>query len=229
MQGNAALTGTLDVTGNSTVNLLNAGASTLASATITGDAAVQGNAALTGTLNVTGDSVFTGDISANDISGANLDLTGDFNVTGTSVFTGDISANDISGANLDLTGDFNVTGTSVFTGDISANDISGANLDLTGDFNVTGASVFTGDISANDISGANLDLTGSLNANNIVAVGDISGATFRGNDAFSTADLKVPDTHAPGGSNQDFNVSDTYNGYTIFQVVNCLKEFGFLQ
>ena len=198
---NLDLAGDFNVTGNSTVNLLNAGASTLASATITGDAAVQGNAALTGTLNVTGDSVFTGDISANDISGANLDLTGDFNVTGTSVFTGDISAN----------------------------DISGANLDLTGDFNVTGASVFTGDISANDISGANLDLTGSLNANNIVAVGDISGATFRGNDAFSTADLKVPDTHAPGGSNQDFNVSDTYNGYTIFQVVNCLKEFGFLQ
>jgi cytoskeletal protein CcmA (bactofilin family) len=172
--------------------------------------------------------MFTGDISANDISGTNLDLTGDFNVTGTSVFTGDISANDISGANLDLTGDFNVTGTSVFTGDISANDISGTNLDLTGDFNVTGTSMFTGDISANDISGANLDLTGSLNANNIVAVGDISGATFRGNDAFSDTENLAPANYFSNGGGV-LEIDDTFNGYTIFQVVNCLKEFGFLQ
>ena len=149
--------------------------------------------------------VSTGHFQAVDISGANLDLTGDFNVAGVSEFTGDISANDISGANLDLTGDFNVTGASEFTGDISANDISGANLDLTGDFNVVG-----------DISG---------NGDFIVG-GDVS---FFGVAAHGQA---IPWYGARAqhsvGSGVTINVNDTFDGYTIGQVVKALKDYGLL-
>ena len=192
---------------------------------------------LNGNLDVTGTSVFAGDISANDISGANLDLTGDFNVTGTSVFTGDISANTTTVANL-VGNTLLLHYRSVFTGDISANKLTASNLDLTGTLDVTGVSVFTGDVSANDISGANLALTENLK---VVGNVNIAGGFGFNNASALQQDHNISPSTTTGaintsaiiGTNVDFVTTATTFGtapdvYTIGQVVAALRVYGLL-
>ena len=236
------------------------------------------------TGNICTNKKFIGDVSANNISGINLDLTGNLKVEKESVFTGDFFVNSYGGhsnavrittnattnekitiqnmqgqADDSITIKSNAGGVKIDSGNggsfttsagalrmqaaddlelfaMGGNkvDISGAKIDLTGDLTVTGASVFTGDISANDISGANINLTGQITVdgdaefrNKLFAV-DISGTTFRGKGPFDNT-ISSAGTGLTGGGGAAITDTSEFNGFTIFQIVNCLKEFGFLK
>lgn len=147
---NAALSGTLSVTGASTLGVLSAGttnlnsgniattllvsgATTLSSTLSSGaatlaSAAVTGAATVGGTLSVTGASTFTGDVTAGNIDAATLDTSGAVTVGGTfnsagnfSVNTNRFTVNAVTGA-VYTSGDLSVTGKAT---------ISGGNLDVT--------------------------------------------------------------------------------------------------
>lgn len=147
---NEALSGTLSVTGATTLGALTAGttnlnsgniattllvsgATTLSSTLSSGaaslaSAAVAGTATIGGTLAVTGASTFTGDITAGNIDASTLDTTGAATVGGTLNAAGNLTVN---------TNKFTVTastGTVYSAGDLAVagkTTVSGGNLDVT--------------------------------------------------------------------------------------------------
>ena len=127
---------------------------------------------------------------------------------------------EVNDGDLDITGDLHVSG------DFVAVDISAVSLDLTGDLNV-----LSGEINAKDIE------TDVARVNNdLLVLGDISGATFRGLRAFDVSGNPAgnpvidpnPMNHVNIGG-PAVQANDTFNGYSMFEVVNCLRNFGFLR
>jgi hypothetical protein len=159
--GNVNIVGTLDVTGQTTLGALDAGAADLAS------------------LQVSGTSSFSGVMTAGDIDASTLDVSGAATIGSTLAVTGlatmaGINATDIDAASLDLSGNADIQGTL----NVAAGS-SLQNLSVSGTLGVTGTSSFTGDMVAGNIDASTLDASGAVTVGG--AFDATGNATFAGN------------------------------------------------
>ena len=178
--GNTSVGGTLGVTGATTLSsTLNAGASTLASATISGAATVGTTLGVTGATGIDGDF----DINTNKFTVAsatgNTVIAGTLGVTGDSTLTGALTANGTNtldnatisnAATVGTT--LGVTGATTLSSTLSAGASTLASASVTGNgtvggtLDVTGATTFAGAVTIND-AGADVDvrIEGATDAN----------------------------------------------------------------
>ena len=178
--GNAEFTGTLGVTGDST---LRGAANVHGNLGVSGNANVSGNAEIVGTLNVTGNTLFRG----------NSEIVGTLGVTGAATLrsNANVHGNLAVSGNANVSGNAEVVGTLGVTGNATlrgAATVHG-NLGVSGNVNVTGNA---------DIVGT-LGVTGTANLRgNVVVGGDltVSGTTTTVNSSTVTIDdnfLKLAD------------------------------------
>ena len=179
----------LDVSGvDISHNLIVAGASTLASV------GVIGNATVGGTLDVTGASTFTSatvsdvlDVSGVDIS-HNLIVAGTLDVTGASTLDSVGVTNNASvGGTLGVTSNATVGGTLGVTGASTLDSVGVTNnASVGGTLGVTGASTFAS-ATVSDVLDASATTLNSLNVSTTANVmGTLTGTTVIGNDISGT-------------------------------------------
>ncbi|ADX06553.1 hypothetical protein 162310560 [Organic Lake phycodnavirus] len=152
---NMYLSGSLDVSGNTTIG---------------GDLSVAGvtaqNMDLSGSLDVSGNTTIGGDLSVADVTAQNMDLSGSLDVSGNTTIGGDLSVADVTTlSSLSVTGNetvggtLDVTGASTLTGNVGIGGASGSEKLL-----VTGTGRITGNL---DVSG-DLTVTGNFNFSEVI-------------------------------------------------------------
>lgn len=166
VNGGAAISGTLAVTGISTLGTVNA--SSLSSS---------------GALSVTGTSTL-GVVNAGAVTGTALASSGTLNVTGISTL-GTVNASALSSS-----GTLNVTGISTL-GTVNAGAVTGTSLASTGTLNVSGISTLS-TTNTGVLTASNATVTGSLSVNGATTLGDVSGdnVTFNASTASTPNGLK---------------------------------------
>jgi trimeric autotransporter adhesin len=191
--GNAAVTGTLGVSGAAT---LSSDLSVLGNASVTQSLSVTGNAAVTGTLGVTGATTLSSDLSVlgNTSVAQSLSVTGDAAVAGNTAVTGTLGvtgattlSSDLSvlgntsiAQSLSVTGDAAVAGNTAVTGTLGvtgaatlSSDLSVlGNASVTKDFSVSGGTTLVG-VNAVDVSAATLTVSGNISAENLSATSSL--------------------------------------------------------
>ena len=177
---NVTFSGTLGVTGDTTLGVLSAGETTLSSATVSD--LTSGRVVLAGTSGAIEDS-------------ANLTFDGStLTITGALDASGNISGADIDGTSITTTGDATIGGNASVTGTLgvtSATTLSSTlgvtgNTTLGGTLNVTGSSTLA-DVSAGAISGTTLTTTGYADVGGYLQVAGTLDVT--GNSTLSSADI----------------------------------------
>jgi len=209
--GNAAVTGTLEVTGNTSLSNVSASGD----AAITGTLDVTGNTSLSN-VSASGDAGITGTLDVTgDTSLSNVSASGDATITGTLEVTGNTSLSNVS-----VSGDADITGTLEVTGNTSMSNVS-----VSGDAGITGTLDVTGNTSMTNVSASGdatitgtLEVTGNTSLSNVSASGDaaitgtldVTGDTSLGNVAIvGTLDVTGNTTIALG---EDGVFSVTGNG-----------------
>lgn len=162
--GNSTLTGTLGVSGDTTLAVLSAGASTLASASVT-------NALSAGSLTVSGSSTLQA-LDAAGITAHSLSASGNGSFGGTLSVTGTSTLAAVNATNGSFSGTLAVTGTSTFSGAITAADLSAADISASGDVSVTGT------LSVDQASTLHAVSATAITASSLTASGDVSSATL---------------------------------------------------
>ncbi len=242
MGANATVAGTFGVTGATTLAGLTAGATTLASAAVTGNATVGGTLGVTG--NLSGSTAnFSGNVTAAQYNGnlqygvtAGNGLTGGtfnnnaaktfavdqayaFNWTGNQTWAGTSTFNGAVTANAGLTANtLHVTGTSALDGNVTM----GANATVAGTFGVTGATTLAG-LTAGATTLASATITGNATVGGTLGVtGNLSGSTanFTGNVSalsFTQNGFAVLDanTNFANALASDATVTGKYNSLDI--------------
>jgi cytoskeletal protein CcmA (bactofilin family) len=161
----AAVTGTLNVTGNST----------LGAVTSTGTFRVNGAAQVTGTLNVTGNTTLAAVTGTNMRANGTLTVTGsttlaavtatNTQVNGTLTVTGNTTLAAVTGTGLQVNGNAAVTGTLNVTGNTTLAAVTGSTLTVTGNSvleDVTGTGAFN--LSGNMLGAGDIQIAGDLKA-----------------------------------------------------------------
>ena len=161
----AAVTGTLNVTGNST----------LGAVTSTGTFRVNGAAQVTGTLNVTGNTTLAAVTGTNMRANGTLTVTGsttlaavtatNTQVNGTLTVTGNTTLAAVTGTSLRVNGIAQVTGTLNVTGNTTLAAVTGSTLTVTGNSTlaaVTGTGNFN--LSGNMLGDGDIQIAGDLKA-----------------------------------------------------------------
>ncbi len=151
LTGNSTVGGTLGVTGATTLSsTLNAGASTLASASVTGNETVGGTLGVTGNSTLTTASITSATAASSNTTGA-LIVTGGIGSNAKSYFNGIVNTNNTASSST-------VTGAEVITGGIGV----GGNSYYGGTLNVAGLSTMSGGITTtNETISGNLTLSGT--------------------------------------------------------------------
>ena len=149
---NASYSGTLAVTGSSTLGTLTAGTTSLNNANVSTTLAVSGATTLSSTLSA-------GATTLNSLTvNNNTSIGGTFAVTGTSNLIGNITAGNISGRTLTLSDTASITGHLFVGGNLT---VASGIFTVNG---ITGATYANGDVIATGkfvVSGGNLDVTTS--------------------------------------------------------------------
>jgi hypothetical protein len=188
--GNVSTSGTLGVTGTSTLGVVNASGLISADAGLDVDGAftvadTSGNVSTSGTLGVTGTSTL-GVVNASGLISADggIDVDGAFTVadgTGNVSTSGTLSAGNTNVATLDASGlaslDGGVNVDDNFTVDASGNTVVGGTLDSTGLASLDGGVDVDGAFTVADTSG-NVSTSGTLSVTGLTTVGVISGSAM---------------------------------------------------
>ena len=182
VQGNAAVTGTLNVTGTTTLGTVNA--TTVTGTTITGTT-VNAPTLNGGTLDVSANATVDGTLTMNgNISAAGRTLTiatvNATTVTGTTITGTTVNAPTLNGGALDVSANATIDGTLTMGGNISA-----ATKTLTiGTVNattVTGTTITGTTVNAPTLNGGALDVSANAQIDgNLKVDGNVSGAFFYG-------------------------------------------------
>jgi len=161
----AAVTGTLNVTGNST----------LGAVTSTGTFRVNGAAQVTGTLNVTGNTTLAA------VTGTNMRANGTLTVTGNTTLAA------VTATNTQLNGTLTVTGNTTLAA------VTGTSLRVNGIAQVTGTLNVTGNTTLAAVTGSTLTVTGNSILEDVTGTGNynLSGNMLGAGDIQIAGDLKA--------------------------------------
>lgn len=205
LNGNADVSGTLKVTGASTLGAVNAG-----------------NVSASGTLSVTGASTLTGKLTANGgvstkaLSATSITNSGAMTNTGNLTVNGSTTVKALTATGLDLNGNADVSGTFTAHGKstlagVSAGDIDAKTLDTTGDVNVGGLLAVTGESS----------LEGKLTVEN-----DIQGYWFLSKPNLSGPFIRAQFPDAVRGTTPDATKWMHISVYDKNGLTNATNRFG---
>jgi hypothetical protein len=175
ISGNLSITGTLGVTGTTTLGTLNAGTTTLGATTFNGNISAAARTLSIGaitstTINTAGNTITAGTVNAGAITGSSL------NISGGSTLTGSIAANAISCSTL------NTNGNTLTTGTINSGTINSGAINASSDIRTVRSGGATGVIYlGNGDHYLFFDGTGYQMANGSLSVGgQVTASQFNG-------------------------------------------------
>ena len=204
---NVTASGTLGVTGATTLASLTAGASTLASASITGNETVGGNVAVTGNETIGGTLAVTG---ASTLASASV--TGNETVGGTLGVTGATTLAGLTATNVSALGTLSAAGNATLSADlaVTGNETVGGTLGVTGATTLAGLTAGASTLASaaivnNATVGGTLAVTGAttaaaISATNVTASGNVAVTGASTLHAVSATDVTASGTLAVTGA-----------------------------